>query len=78
MANLFSSDYPRFFDAASAERFKTSKRVVTLYIVDLSTMKLTQIATNIAWEFNPHWQGNDRVQYDDPNSPGKKLDYLVK
>ena len=72
------SDYPRFFDADSAERFKTSGTTVTLYLLDLNNMALTSIATNTASSFNPQWSGDDRVQYDDPGAPGQRLEYALK
>lgn len=72
------SDYPRFFDADSAERFKSSGTTVTLYLLDLKSMALSTIATNSANSFNPEWIGDGRVQYDDPGNPGQQLEYFVK
>ena len=75
---LVFSDYPRFFDADSAERFKASSSTVTLYLLDLPSMQLTTIAINTAKEFHPRWLGNNGIQYDDPNAPDKQLEYALK
>ena len=72
------SDYPRFFDADSAERFKSSGTTVTLYLLDLNGMALSSIATNTASYFNPQWIADDRVQYDDPGAPDQRLEYALK
>jgi hypothetical protein len=72
------SDYPRFFDADSAERFNGSGTTVTLYLLDLNGMVLTSIVTNTAAMFNPKWGDDEHVQYDDPGIPGQRLEYAVR
>ena len=72
------SNYPRFFDADSAERFKSSGSIVTLFLLDLNSMALTPIATTTADSFNPHWIDNDRIEYNDPGVSGQRLKYAVK
>ena len=74
---LVFSDYPRFFDADSAERFKSSGTTVTLYLLDLNGMQLSSIATTTTSGFNPEWIGDDRIQYDAPGTPGQRLEYAV-
>jgi len=76
--NLVFSDYPRFFDADSAERFKNSGTTVTLYLLELNGMILTPITTTSANSFNPQWTGDDRFEYDHPENPGQRLDFTLK
>ena len=75
---LVFSDYPRFFDADSAERFKTSGTTVTLYLLDLNSMALSTIATTTATTFAPQWISADRIEYNDPGTPGQRLEYSAK
>ena len=75
---LVFSDYPRFFDADSAERFKSSGTTVTLYLLDLNSMALTTIATSTAASFDPQWISDDRIEYNDPGTPGQRLEYALK
>jgi hypothetical protein len=75
---LVFSDYPRFFDADSAERFKTSDTTVTLYLLDFESMELTPIATNTAKLFHPEWMSDDQLDYDDPDAPDQRVEYSLK
>lgn len=75
---LVFSDHPVFFDADSAERFKTSGQPVTLYLLDLPTQTLTVIANGTAMPFDPVWLGEDRIEYNNPANPGGRLEFMVE
>lgn len=75
---LAFSDHPVFFDADSAERFKTSGQPVTLYLLDLPSKTLTVIANGTAMDFDPNWLGENKVEYNDPKNPGVRLGYGVE
>jgi hypothetical protein len=60
------SNHPVFFDVNSSNDFKTSKKEVTLYLHDFTSKETIEIATSKAKGFNPMWQGNNKIQYDNP------------
>jgi len=68
---LVFSDYPVFFDADSADQFKESQTDVTLFVYDLVTRNLQQIAVSKAKEFDPLWLDVTTIEYNDPGGDGR-------
>jgi hypothetical protein len=65
---LAFSNHPIFFDAESAQEFVDSKEDVTLYLYDLNTKNLTDIATTKGLTFEPEWIDSDTLEYNKPGS----------
>lgn len=61
------SDHPIFFEIMSANEFSASDTPVTLFLYDLETHTLSQLAVSVAKEFQPIWLDVTTLQYDDPD-----------
>jgi len=65
------SDMPMFFAADQYDDFKASGKDVTLYVYDLETKSLQQIAVSKAEEFEPLWLDDSTIEYNDPVGEGR-------
>jgi hypothetical protein len=65
------SDMPMFFAADQYDEFKASEKAVTLYIYDLVTQSLQEIAASTAKEFEPLWLDDSTIEYNDPVGEGR-------
>jgi hypothetical protein len=65
------SDLRMFFAADQYNEFKASGEAVTLYVYDLETKSLQQIAVSKAEEFEPLWLDDTTIEYNDPVGDGR-------
>jgi hypothetical protein len=65
---LVYSNYPIFYDADLAQKFKDSGKKVQLYVYDLTTKVRQLVAVSKVKEFHPKWVDDRTVEYDDPNA----------
>ncbi|MGD8455560.1 MAG: hypothetical protein PVF83_04175 [Anaerolineales bacterium] len=72
-AKVVFSDLPMFFAADQHDEFVASGEAVTLYIYDLATQNLQEIAVSKAEEFEPRWLDDTTIEYNDPVGDGRLL-----
>lgn len=65
------SDLRMFFAVDQYDEFKASGEAVTLYVYDLATENLQQIAVSEAEEFEPLWLDDSTIEYNDPDGEGR-------
>ena len=65
------SDLPMFFTADQQEEFVASGEAVTLYVYDLVSKNLLEIAVSKAEEFDPLWLDDTTIEYNDPLGEGR-------
>jgi hypothetical protein len=65
------SNLPMFFAADQYDEFTASGEAVTLYVYDLRTKSLQQIAVSEAEEFEPLWLDDSTIAYNDPVGEGR-------
>mgnify|MGYP001087615537 CR=1 FL=1 len=70
MGKLVFSDHPVLFDVQSSDNFKESSKEVTLYLLDLKSMDIRQIAKSSAKAFYPAWIDEISFTYEDPDGDG--------
>lgn len=72
MGSLYTySTYPLIMDADIQKGFEDSRKKVTLYVYDLDTKKITEIASSAAKRFNPVWIDDNTLEYDNPDGSGR-------
>jgi hypothetical protein len=65
------SDLPMFFAVDQQDEFKASGKAVTLYVYDLASQNLQEIAVSTAKEFDPLWLDDTTIEYNDPAGEGR-------
>jgi hypothetical protein len=65
------SDLPMFFAVDQQDEFIASGEAVTLYVYDLASQSLQEIAVSKAKEFAPLWLDDTTIEYNDPVGEGR-------
>jgi hypothetical protein len=60
------SDLPMFFAVDQQDEFIASGEAVNLYVYDLVSQNLQEIAVSQAKEFDPLWLDDTTIEYNDP------------
>lgn len=74
LEKIVYSDAPVVFDVDSAEEFKQSQQMVTLYLYDLNSERKEIIDTSTAEWFSPRWLDNETIEY---SKRGKKIIFKI-
>jgi hypothetical protein len=65
------SDLPMFFAVDQQDEFIASGEAVNLYVYDLASQNLQEIAVSQAKEFDPLWLDDTTIEYNDPVGEGR-------
>jgi hypothetical protein len=65
------SDMPMFFAADQHDEFIASGEAVTLYVYDLASQNLQEVAVSEAKAFEPMWLDDKTIEYNDPLGEGR-------
>jgi hypothetical protein len=71
------SDFPTFFDAEGYKEYKRSSSKVYLRVFDMLSGSEKIISKSAAKEFNPKWNDDNTLEYDDPGNKSRLIKVIA-